>query len=61
MEKFLHLDNIIYLPWQSEDVLPIRSGSCGKEGMLMTTYEEFMVLLTFALLVVSILNMKNKK
>jgi len=29
--------------------------------MLMSTYEEFSILLTFALLVVSILNMKNKK
>lgn len=28
---------------------------------LMNTYEEFMIILTAALLIVSILNMKNKK
>ena len=27
----------------------------------MSTYEEFMVMLTMAMLIVSILNMKNKK
>jgi hypothetical protein len=41
---------------------PIRSESCGKEGeMLMSTYEEFMVLVTFALLVVAILDYTHKK
>ena len=29
--------------------------------MLMSTYEEFMVILTVALLIVAILNLKNKK
>ena len=29
--------------------------------MLMSTYEEFMILLTIASLIVGILNMKNKK
>lgn len=28
---------------------------------LMSTYEEFMIILTAALLIISILNMKNKK
>ena len=32
-----------------------------KGGMLMSTYEEFMIILTVGLLIVSILNMKNKK
>ncbi|MCI8781978.1 MAG: hypothetical protein HFG84_00920 [Dorea sp.] len=32
-----------------------------KVVILMSTYEEFMILLTFASLVVAILNMKNKK
>ena len=32
------------------------------EGMmLMSTYEEFMIILTIALLIVAILNVKNKK
>ena len=29
--------------------------------MLMSTYEEFMIILTIALLIVAILNVKNKK
>ena len=29
--------------------------------MLMSTYEEFMIILTIALLIVAILNIKNKK
>ena len=32
-----------------------------KGVVLMSTYEEFMVILTVALLIVAILNMKNKK
>lgn len=39
-------------------MLPIQS--CGKGEWLMSTYEEMMILLTFAMLIVSILNMKNK-
>jgi len=31
-----------------------------KGGMLMSTYEEFMVILTVGLLIVAILNLKNK-
>jgi hypothetical protein len=29
--------------------------------MLMSTYEEFMIILTIALMIVAILDMKNKK
>ncbi|WP_416822318.1 putative holin-like toxin [Faecalicatena acetigenes] len=29
--------------------------------ILMSTYEEFMIILTFGLLIVAILNLKNKK
>ncbi|WP_302435623.1 putative holin-like toxin [Roseburia inulinivorans] len=29
--------------------------------MLMSTYEEFMIMLTIGLLIVAILNLKNKK
>lgn len=32
-----------------------------KEAFFMSTYEEFMVILTVALLIVAILNLKNKK
>ena len=32
-----------------------------KGVVLMSTYEEFMVILTVALLIVAILNLKNKK
>lgn len=51
---------IIYLTGYLGDVLP--SVPSLTEGVvLMSTYEEFMVILTVALLIVSILNMKNKK
>ncbi len=39
--------------------LPV--SSLAKGGRLMSTYEEFMILIDIALLIVSILNMKNKK
>ena len=38
-----------------------RSESCGKGSIIMSTYEEFMIILTAGLLIVAILNMKNKK
>lgn len=34
--------------------------SLAERGMLMSTYEEMQILLTFAMLVVAILNLKNK-
>lgn len=40
---------------------PTRSETLRKVVVLMTTYEEFMVILTVALLIVAILNLKNKK
>ena len=56
----LHPDNIIGLPGQPGDVLsPVPSLAEG--GKLMSTYEEFMIILTAGLLIVAILNMKNKK
>ena len=39
---------------------PFRS-SLGKEWMLMSTYEEMMVLLTFVLVVLSVLEHENHK
>lgn len=35
--------------------------SLAEGGKLMSTYEEFMIILTTGLLIVEILNMKNKK
>ena len=55
-----HPDNIICLPGQPGDVLsPVSSLAEG--GSLMSTYEEFMIILTTGLLIVAILNLKNKK
>ena len=47
-------ENIIYLPGQPGDVLFIRS-EFAERMMLMSTYEEFMIILTVALLIVAIL------
>ena len=56
---FLHHDNIICLTGQPEGRLPSVL-SLDRRMMLMSTYEEFMILLTLGLLIVSILNLKNK-
>ena len=48
------------LTWWSGDVLSSVL-SLTERMMLMSTYEEFSIILTVALLIVSILNMKNKK
>jgi len=54
------IDNIICLPGQSGDVLSPDPGSA--EGVIiMSTYEEMQTILTIALLIVAILNLKNKK
>lgn len=42
-------------------MLTIRFETLRKGVVLVSTYEEFMIILTTALLIVSILNMKNKK
>ena len=56
----MYFENIICLPGQPGDVLsPVPSLAEG--GMLMSTYEEIMILLTFALLIVAILSIENKK
>ena len=53
--------NIICLTGQPTGRLLSRSESCGKGGMLMSTYEEFMIILTVGLLIVAVLNLKNKR
>ena len=54
-------DNIIYLPRQLGGVAPIRSGGLTEGVGIMSTYEEFMIILATASLIVAILNLKNKK
>ena len=51
---------IIYLTGQPGDVLSPEPSSA--EGVIiMSTYEEMQIILTIALLIVAILNLKNKK
>lgn len=53
-------ENIIYLPGESGDMLS-SVPSLKERMMFMSTYEEFIVILTVALLIVAILDMKNHK
>ena len=51
---------IIYFTGQPGDVLSPEPSSA--EGVIiMSTYEEMQIILTIALLIVAILNLKNKK
>lgn len=61
IEELLHHDNIICLPGEPGDVLSPNPRPRRKAVGIMSTYEEFMVLLTMGLLIVAILNLKNKK
>lgn len=56
-----HHDNIICLTRQPVERLRFLALSLEGRGCLMSTYEEFMVILTVALLIVAILNLKHKK
>ena len=49
------------LPGEPGDVLSPNPRPKRKVVGIMSTYEEFMVLLTIGLLIVAILNLKNKK
>ena len=53
--------NIMRLPGQPGDVLLPHPEILRKEVIIMSTYEEFMVIIAIAGLIVAILNMKNKK
>ena len=55
----LHPDNIICFTGQPVG-RPQPVPSLAEGGVLMSTYEEFMVILTVALLIVAVLNLKNK-
>ena len=52
--------HMVCLPEQSGDVLSSVLSSA-ERMMLMSTYEEMMIILAFAGLIVSILSLKNKK
>ena len=56
----LILDNIICLPRELGDVLSPDPRPYGR-GDFMSTYEEFMVIIAIASLIVSILNLTHKK
>ena len=56
-----HPDNIICLPGQPTVAAHYPFRVLWEGEMLMSTYEEMQIMLTVALLVVAILNLKNKK
>ena len=56
-----HLDNIIYLPGQPGDVLQPVPSLSERGRCFMSTYEEFMIILATASLIVAILNYTYKK
>ncbi len=56
----IYTARIMYLTGQSGDVLSSDLSLTGRM-MLMSTYEEFMIILTVVLVMIEILNMKNKK
>jgi hypothetical protein len=58
--RLLHFDNIIHLPGQPGDVLSL-DPSLTEGVIIMSTYEEFMVLLTAGILLVAILDYVNHK
>ncbi len=54
-------DNIICLPGELGDVLSPNPDTLRKVVIIMSTYEEFMIILTTVNVIISILNLKNKK
>ena len=58
---FLYIDNLIYLPRGLGDVLFAKSGHLTEEVRVMSDYETFMIILTFANLIVAILTYAHKK
>ena len=60
-EQNANLDNIIYLPRGAGDVLSPNPRTLRRVVIIMSTYEELSLIVSVALLIVTILNMKNKK
>ena len=56
-----HHDNIICLPGELGDVLSPNPSTLRKVVIIMSTYEEFMIILTTVNVIIAILNLKNKK
>ena len=52
---------IIYLPGQPGDVLSPNPNILRRVVIIMSTYEELTLIVSIALLIVAILNLKNKK
>ncbi len=61
LEGSQNIDNIICLPGELIGCEYLRSEPWKEGGFFMSTYEELQIILTFALLIVAILNLKNKK
>ena len=59
-QNISHHDNIIYLTGQPGGRAAISFRVLRKGVVLVSTYEELMVILTVGLLIVAILNLKNK-
>ena len=60
-KTIMHHDNRICLPGQPTVAAHYPFRVLWEGEMLMSTYEEMQIMLTVALLVVAILNLKNKK
>lgn len=56
-----HIDNIICLPGELIGCEYLHSEPWKEGGVFMSTYEELQIILTVGLLIVAILNLKNKK
>ena len=52
---------VISLPGQPVERLWFPALSLAQEGMLMSTYEEFQIILGVAMLIIAILNLTHKK
>ena len=58
-DKLPRRNKVIYLPRQPRGVL-VPDPSLAERGKLMSTYEEMQISLTFVLVVIAILYLKNK-
>ena len=56
--EFRYTNNSIII--KAAEGVPVPNPSLAEKGKLMTTYEEFMIILAVAGLIVAILNLKNK-
>ena len=59
--QYLYHDNIICLTGEPGDVLSPDPKTFSGEVIIMSTYEELSLIVSIALLIVAVLNLKNKK